>query len=102
MNDSRMNDETIQGIFDFDTGNPNGYENWQREQDERLARIRYIWGLPVGRQVTIRLRNNPNDFEGRLVLAEQPMVFESKEPLHLKVGKTGFFCNEILSCVVTE
>ena len=102
MNDRTMNDETIQGIFYFDTGNPDGYENWQREQDERLARIRYIWGLPVGRQVVIRLCNNPNEFEGRLLLVEQPVIFESKELLHLKVGKTGFLSNEIVSCSVIQ
>lgn len=97
-----MSQETIQGIFDFETGNPDGYANWQREQDERLARIRFIWVLPVGRQVILRLRNNPNDFKGRLQLAENPVVFDRKEPLHLKVGKLGFFNNEIESCTVTE
>ncbi|MDA3923595.1 MAG: hypothetical protein PF904_02715 [Kiritimatiellae bacterium] len=97
-----MNDEIIQGIFDFNTGNPDGYENWQREQDERLARIRFIWGLPVGRQVIIRLWNDPNEFEGKLNLAETPTVFDRKEPLHLKVGKLGFYHNEIESCAVIE
>ncbi len=97
-----MENETIQGIFDFETGNPDGYANWQREQDERLARIRFIWCLPVGRQVLIRLYNNPNEFEGKLNLAEPPVEFNRRAPLHLKIGKLGFYNSEIESCTVIE
>jgi hypothetical protein len=93
-----MNDEIIQGIFDFNTGNQNGYENFLREQEAKEKRIREIWGLPVGRTVSLTLIGVPGRFEGKLKVAEQPKLFQRNEPLHLKIGKTGFFHHEIESC----
>ena len=97
-----MNDETIQGIFDFNTGNQNGYENFQREQEAKDKRIRDIWRVPVGKSVSLTLVGVPGSFEGKLKVVEPPKLFHRNEPLHLTIGKTGFFHNEIESCSVVE
>ena len=97
-----MDDEPIQCIFDFENGNQDGYENFQREQEARNKRIRDIWKVPVGRKVRVTLKNIRGCFEGKLRVAEQPAVFRRSEPLHLKIGKTGFYHSEIESCIITE
>lgn len=95
-----MDEEPIQCIFDFDTGNQDGYENFQREQEEKNQRIRDVWKVPVGKPVRITLKGVPGSFEGKLTVAEQPEEFKRSIPLHLKIGKTGFYHNEIESCLV--
>ena len=97
-----MNEESIQCIFDFGTGNQDGYENFQREQEEKNKKIRDIWKLPVGRNVCVSLHGVPSSFVGRLEVKEQPGVFNRREPLHLKIGRTGFYHNEIESCNIID
>jgi len=85
-----MSEETIQCVFDFNSGNPDGYENWQREQEENNARIRKTWRLPIGRRVLLRIRNLRQDFTGKLELAEQPTELNRKAPFTPESWKDGF------------
>ena len=73
--------EPVQGIFDFESGCANGYENWRKQQEARLAAIRLEWGLPVGRRVRLCLRNVDNEFEGLLELVEPPAAIDRRFPL---------------------
>ncbi len=97
-----METEPIQCIFDFDTGNQDGYENWCREQEERARKIRDVWKLPVGRMVRLSLVNVPECFEGRLAIAQQPQVFSRHTPLQLKMGRMIFSHQEIESCTIID
>ena len=96
-----MEEEPIQCIFDFESGNQDGYENFRKEQEAKNQRFRDVWKVPVGRKVRITLVGVPGSFEGKLTVAEQPEEFNRKVRLHLKVGKTGFYHNEIESCSVS-
>ncbi|MCF7668657.1 MAG: hypothetical protein K9N48_02655 [Verrucomicrobia bacterium] len=92
----------IQGIIDFESGNPNGYENWLRQRDARLEAIRREWALPLERKVRIRLQNIDKDFEGQLKLVEQPETIDRRIPLRLRVNKIDFMSPEIEQCIVLE
>ena len=41
--------DPVQGLFDFESGSMNGYQNWRRQQEERLQATRNEWRLPVRR-----------------------------------------------------
>jgi hypothetical protein len=94
-----MND-SVQGLFDFESGNMCGYDNWRREQEQRLQAIRREWGIPVRRRVRLRLKNLDGDFEGVLQLVDQPLTIDRRRPLHLKVDNIDVFPDDIEQCVV--
>lgn len=95
-------DDPIQGVFDFESGNSNGFENWRKQQEARLSAIRREWCVPVGRKVRIRLRNIDGDFEGKLKLVEHPVTIDKRIPLHLKVDQLDVYLSDIEQCIVLE
>jgi len=92
----------VQCLFDFESGNMNGYENWRRQQEERLQAIRNEWGLPVRRRVRLRLKNIDGEFEGVLRLADHPLTVDSRLPLHLRIDNLDVFPDDIEQCVVID
>lgn len=94
--------KTIQGVFDFESGNPDGFENWRRQQEARLDAIRREWCVPVGRKVRIRLYDIDGEFTGKLQLAEHPVTIDRHAPLHLKVDHIDFFVPDVEQCTVVE
>lgn len=97
-----MNDGSVQGVFDFESGNTDGFENWRRQQEARLDVIRKEWCVPVGRRVRIRLRNIDGEFEGKLELVQHPVTIDRRIPLHLRVDRVDVFLTDIEQCVVLE
>jgi len=95
-------DEPIQCVFDFESGNSDGFENWRRQQEARLEAIRREWHVPVGRRVRIRLRNIDGDFEGKLELVEHPTAINRRAPLHMRVGRVDVFIPDIEQCIVLD
>lgn len=94
--------DAIQGLFDFESGNMNGYENWRREQEQRLQAIRNEWRLPVRRRVRLRLKNIDGDFEGVLRLVDQPLTIDRRLPVHLRIDNLDVFPDDIEQCVVIQ
>lgn len=92
----------VQGVFDFESGNPNGFQNWQAEQERRLQAIRQEWNLPVGRRVRLKLRTFGAEFIGQLRLRVHPTTIDRRAPLHLHIENIEFVHGEIESCVVTD
>jgi hypothetical protein len=90
--------DDVQGIFDFEAGNPDGLANWRREQETRLAAIRAEWNLPLGRPVRIRLIGLDREIEGELRLRADPQVVDHRRrPLDLIIGTQAFSSEEIES-----
>ena len=92
----------VQGVLDFDSGNPNGYQNWRREQKQRLQAIRTEWRLPLRRRVRVRLKNIDGEFEGILQLLHQPLSIDRRLPLQLRIDTFDFLHSDIEQCVVIE
>lgn len=88
----------IQGVLDFESGNPDGFGNWQREQEALRAEVRRIWGLPVGRRVRVRLRDMDDSLEGELHLVSRPEKLDRRTPLMLQLRGIEFSSHEIESC----
>jgi hypothetical protein len=92
----------VQGLSDFDSGNINGYQNWRRQQEERLQAIRNEWRLPVRRRLRLRPKNIDGDFQGGLRLVHQPITIDSRLPLHLRIHKLDVFPDDIEQCVLID
>jgi hypothetical protein len=92
----------IQGVFDFESGNANGFENWRREREARMEAIRREWRVPVGRRVRIRLRDIDGEFEGTLNLAQQPVAIDRRVPLRLRIDRMDVSIPEIEQCIVLD
>ena len=92
----------IQGVFDFESGCMDGYQNWQKQQEERLEAIRREWGLPINNRVRIKLKNVIGEIEGKLQLREHPDTIDRCVPLYLKVANFEVFIADIENCVVLE
>lgn len=89
----------IQGVFDFESGNSNGFQNWRREQERRLEAVRREWGLPVGRRVRLRLRDVDGEFEGKLELVHHPVTCDSRVALHLRIERMDFTSTDVEQCI---
>ncbi|MCP5521208.1 MAG: hypothetical protein H7A46_06635 [Verrucomicrobiales bacterium] len=87
----------VQGIFDFEAGNPDGFANWRREQEAWRAAVREEWKLPVGRRVRVRLVGMDREIEGELVLRTHPRVIDHRQTLDLGIGNHAFSSEEIES-----
>ncbi len=94
--------EKQQGIFDFDSGNLDGYENLQREQEERLRLIRQSSGLPVGRWVELTIKGHAGGITGKLDLAAYPDASASRDELELKINQLLVKPADIESCVMLD
>jgi len=90
-----MEENIIQGVFDFESGNSNGFKNWQVEVEKKLVAIRREWCLPVGKRVRVKLKNIDYEFEGVLKLVEYPDKIDKKIPLHLSIEKVDIFPADI-------
>ncbi len=94
--------EKQQGIFDFDGGNLDGYENLQREQEERLSAIRKSSGLPVGRWVELTIKGHAGGITGKLELASYPGANDGRDALELKINQLLVKPADIESCVMLD
>lgn len=97
-----MTNDGSQGLFDFDSGNTNGFENFRRQREARFAAIRREWGVPVGKRVRLKLRQIHSEFTGLLALAVEPQKIDRHQPLHLKIRHTPFTLAEIEHCTVLD
>lgn len=91
-----------QGVFDFESGNTDGFENWRRQQEERLEAIRNEWGLPIGRRVRMQLVSIRGELEGRLRLREMPVSIDRRIPLRLRVDEIDVTLSDIEHCTLIE
>jgi hypothetical protein len=89
----------LQGELDFWSGNNAGYERWQQEQEARLAEVRRDFGLPIGRQVRVKLRDFDRELTGRLGLVEFPLNSARGRPPLLRVSGVEFSSAEIDYCL---
>lgn len=94
-----MGEDPIQGVFDFETGNPDGLANWRNQREALLRAVREEWSLPVGRRVRIRLRNIDGEFVGTLDLVRDPPAIDRRLPLALRVGRVDVAVAEIEQCI---
>ncbi len=92
--------EITQGIFNFETGNTNGIENFRKEQGAIKEKIRQEWSLPLGKPVRIRLFGFDETIEGVLKLVRNPTVINHKHPVQLHINKTEFLSTDIEQCTV--
>ena len=102
MNGDTDSEDAVQGVFDFETGNTDGYANWRREQEAWLEAIRREWAVPVGRNVRLRLHNIDGEFVGKLELASLPVTIDRRVPLRLRVDRVDVHIPDIESCTVVE
>jgi len=91
--------QQIQGIFDFESGNSNGINNWYQQQDAIKEKIRQKWGLPLEKNVLIKLYGIDENFSGRLKLTRTPIKISRKEPIQLRIGDTEFLSTDIEQCI---
>ncbi|MEM7394637.1 MAG: hypothetical protein AAF492_20060 [Verrucomicrobiota bacterium] len=91
-----------QGIFDFESGNMNGFENWQREQDERVDQISREWSVPINRNVRLKLKFIGQEVEGKLTLPQHPEIIDRSEPLNLMLNRVKFVHTDIESCAMLD
>jgi len=75
-----MEEDPIQGVFDFESGNPDGLANWRNQREAILRAVREEWSLPVGRRVRVRLRNIDGEFVGTLDLVRDPPAIDRRPP----------------------
>jgi len=89
-------------VFDFESGNPNGFQNWQVEHERRLQAIRRERNLPIERRVWLNLRNIDAEFIGRLCPHVHPITIDRRAPLALRIETVDFLAGEIERCVVID
>lgn len=94
--------EKEQGIFDFDSGNLDGYKNLQREQEHRLQSVRKKSGLPVGRWVELMLKGHAGCIVGKLELRSYPNADDGRGELELQINKIAIKPADIESCVMLD
>ncbi len=97
-----MDDDGTQGLFDFDSGNTNGFDNWRRQREARLQLIRNEWAVPVGRRVRLKLREFDHEFVGILMLAEEPPKIDRRLPLLLKIRNIPLGLADIEHCSLLD
>lgn len=71
-----------------------GYETWKAEIAEVRRAFEHRWGVPLGKQVRVRLRGEWKEREGLLRLADDDMPTKG-----LRLGDHTFAANEIESVV---
>jgi hypothetical protein len=96
------NSNPEQGELDFSTEVTAGYARWQHEREARFARLRKECGLPIGRNVRVKLRDLDRDFCGLLSMVELPLGLNQPHHYLFRVGSYEFTANEIESCVRTD
>ena len=75
-----------------------GFENFHKEQQEFLNKVRKEWCLPIGKTVRIKIFDIDGEFEGKLKLAKFPKEINKHHPLYLKVGDTPIESSDIEQC----
>ena len=97
-----MNEDGLQGLLDFDSGNTNGFDNWRQQREERLRTVRSEWRVPVGRRVRLKLREFNQEFTGILMLVEEPLKIDRRLPLLLRIRNNPFTQADIEHCTTLD
>ena len=86
----------MQGIFDFDSGNLNGFENWRQEQDAIIEEIKKEWAVPINQYVRLKLKFSHKEVAGKLLLVEKPIKIDKTvekdgdEIIHKGISQRSF------------
>ena len=75
--------------LNFNSGEENGYKNWQNENKEKLQKISDCWGYPLFKRVRIKLNFLPSEIQGFLVLLEFPPRMDRRKSLKLRLNFSG-------------
>ena len=75
--------------LNFNSGEENGYKNWQNENKEKLQKISDCWGYPLFKKVRIKLNFLPSEIQGFLVLLEFPPKLDRRKSLKLRLNFSG-------------
>ena len=75
--------------LNFNSGEENGYKNWQNENKEKLQKISDCWGYPLFKKVRIKLNFLPSEIQGFLVLLEFPPRMDRRKSLKLRLNFSG-------------
>ena len=70
--------------LDFSSGSDEGYENWRKEEQDKIKAIAKEWSVPLNKIVRLKLRNVPKEMKGSLTLLEYPQKIKRKTE-HLKL-----------------
>lgn len=65
-----------------------------------LSQIGHEWGLPLGQQVEVWLREPEQRCVGRLEMDQPPAELDRRMPLRLRIGNTRFSSADLSSCVL--
>lgn len=66
-----------------------GYRNWKKDTEEKIRRISALWGIPLFKNVRLKLFTHPKEYTGRLILLLQPSVMDRRTPLSLRLNFSG-------------
>ena len=85
--------ETIENVFLPDelpvNQTDDGYRNWKKETEEKIRQISALWGIPLFKNVRIKLSTHPKEYNGRLILLVQPTSMDRRTPLSLRLNFSG-------------
>jgi hypothetical protein len=84
-------------------GAGNGYTRWQEQRQAALRQLALQMGLPLGRNVVVRLRDGV-ELSGLLRLKEEKLFIEETRDFSLELIVDGveFTAAEIEACVRTD
>ena len=94
-----MKNEMAQLELDFGEESTLGYENWKKDNKKRIFRISQTWGLPINKEVRIKLKWSDQELKGTLRLIEPPKSLDRRLPLLLGIRKMQFLSKEIEYCI---
>ena len=98
MNYEKIKPGNGQLELDFSKESTQGYENWEKEKEQRISTISQIWGLPINKKVRIKLKWSNQEINGTLRLIEQPKRLDRRLSLLLGIKKIQFFTQDIEYC----
>lgn len=86
--------------LNYSLTNQDGYSAWQRQRKEAAAVLARSLGLPLERNVEVRLKDGIV-LQGILRMKEELLFFDAvtDRNLELRVGPVGFRPQDIESCV---
>ena len=90
-----------QGVFNFDVpGSDAGWRRWREELEEKKRAFESRWGVVLGRQVTVWLKNHAKPLSGRLECLGGPRTTRDSPPRFLLRGLE--FGHDEIESVVQE
>ena len=73
--------------LDFSSGNGDGYEQWRKEEQDKIKAIAKEWSVPLNKIVRLKIRNIPKEMKGSLTLLEYPQkIKRDTGPLKLRLN----------------